>query len=133
MVGLADADEGINAVVPERDHVPDLGLGIIGHRLQRPDYRRPPDRVQATGAPGARVVRAHPQLAAAGDIEIRVNVNNFSFSKDFGDVPVSLASATAHDTAGPAVIKYCGADRTLLSVVLLIQGPATTATCPRTR
>lgn len=64
-----------------------------------------------------------PVFDTAGDIEIRIGAGRISFAKDFGDVPVSLASATAHDTAGPPVIEYCGADRTLLSMTLLNPGP----------
>ena len=58
-----------------------------------------------------------PVLDIAGSIEIRIGAGRLSFSKDFGDGTVSLASATAHCTADPPVIRYCTASQTLLDVV----------------
>jgi triacylglycerol lipase len=56
-------------------------------------------------------------LDIAGEMEIRIGAGQISFSKNFGDGAVSLASATAHDTAGPPVIRYCTTDRALLDVI----------------
>ena len=58
-----------------------------------------------------------PVLDTAGDIEILIGAGRISFSKNFGDGAVSLASATAHDTAGPPVIRYCTEGRTLLHLL----------------
>jgi pimeloyl-ACP methyl ester carboxylesterase len=58
-----------------------------------------------------------PVLDIAADMDIRIGAGQVSFSKNFGDGVASLASATAHDTAGPPVIRYCTADRTLLDLV----------------
>jgi hypothetical protein len=58
-----------------------------------------------------------PVLDTAGDIEIRFGVGRISFSGSFGDGAVTLASATAHGTAGPPAIRYCAAARTLLYLV----------------
>jgi pimeloyl-ACP methyl ester carboxylesterase len=56
-------------------------------------------------------------LDVAGDMEIQIGAGRIGFSRNFGDGAVPLASATAHDTAGPPVIRYCTADRTLLDVI----------------
>jgi pimeloyl-ACP methyl ester carboxylesterase len=56
-------------------------------------------------------------LDIAGDIDIRIGAGRISFSRQFGDGVVPMASATAHDTAGPPVIRYCTTDRTLLDVI----------------
>jgi pimeloyl-ACP methyl ester carboxylesterase len=53
----------------------------------------------------------------AGDVEFRIGAGRVSFSKNFGDVAVPLASATAYHTAGPPVIRYCTTNRTLLDVI----------------
>jgi triacylglycerol lipase len=52
-----------------------------------------------------------------GDIEFRIGAGRVSFSKNFGDVAVPLASATAYHTVGPSVVRYCTTDRTLLDVI----------------
>jgi triacylglycerol lipase len=56
-------------------------------------------------------------LDIAGDIDIRIGAGRISFSRQFGDGAVPMASATAHDTAGPPVIRYCTTDRTLPDVI----------------
>jgi triacylglycerol lipase len=58
-----------------------------------------------------------PVLDIAADMDIRIGAGRISFSRNFGDGPVSLASATAHGTAGPPVIRYCTTDRVLLDVI----------------
>jgi pimeloyl-ACP methyl ester carboxylesterase len=58
-----------------------------------------------------------PVLDTAGDIRIQVGIGPLTFSHDFGDVPVSVSSATAHDTAGQPIVQYCGAAQTMWDVV----------------
>ncbi len=58
-----------------------------------------------------------PVLDTAGDIRIQVGIAPLTFSHDFGDVPVSLNSATAHDTAGQAVVQHCSVTETIWQVV----------------
>ena len=53
----------------------------------------------------------------AGDIELRIGAGRVSFSKNFGDVAVPLASETAYYTLGPPLIRYCTAGRTLLDLI----------------
>lgn len=48
-----------------------------------------------------------PVLDTAGHIQIQVFVGTRASTSDIGDVPVSLGSATAHDTAGTAYIRHC--------------------------
>jgi pimeloyl-ACP methyl ester carboxylesterase len=66
--------------------------------------------------------RGLPVLDTAGDVRIQITVGGRTITGNFGDVPVSLGSATAHDTAGPAYVRHCS-PLTLLGAVLLNPGP----------
>ena len=74
---------------------------------------------------------ALPVLDTAGDMRINVSIGRYAFTRDFGDLPVSLASATAHDTAGPVVVQHCGAGTTIVALVHLSPGPCYHSNLPK--
>lgn len=63
-----------------------------------------------------------PVLDTAGDIQLQITVGARTITGDFGDVPVSLGSATAHDTVGTAHVRHCS-PLSLLGAVHLDPGP----------
>jgi pimeloyl-ACP methyl ester carboxylesterase len=63
-----------------------------------------------------------PVYNIAGDLRLRIPLGLFTITANFGDVPVSLPSATAHNTVGTPYIKTCS-PLTLLGLVDLDPGP----------
>jgi hypothetical protein len=72
-----------------------------------------------------------PVLDTAGEMRIHVGMGRYAFTKNFGDLPVSLASATGHDTAGPVVVQYCGAGKTIVALVHGSLGPCYHSNLPK--
>jgi pimeloyl-ACP methyl ester carboxylesterase len=58
-----------------------------------------------------------PVLDTAGDMNIHFGIGSRGPQVDLGDGPVTLGSATGHDTAGPAVVQRCDAGLSLVTLV----------------
>jgi pimeloyl-ACP methyl ester carboxylesterase len=65
-----------------------------------------------------------PVLDTAGDMDLRFGIGSLGFQVNFGDGPVTLGSATDHNTAGPPVVLHCNAVQSLLTAEYLLNpGP----------